>query len=135
MLVRGAFWVPLAVCMAVAFSPAPTGVVAHFTGALMHGAAFAYLTLALFRAHFPTTGRGGRGEARRFVAVALWLFAFGVFIEVVQVFLAGRDGELADLLPDAAGIAAGCGLQGGWTRGLRRGGAPDRKPQQRGFQT
>ena len=135
MLVWSAFWVPLALCTAVAFSPGPTGVVTHFSGTLAHGAAFTYLTFALFRAHFPTAGRGDRDEARGIIAVTLWMFAFGVFIEVVQLFVAGRNGHLADLLPNSVGIAIGCGLRSGWTRGVHRSRIPSGKARQRGLQT
>ena len=43
------------------------------------------------------------------LAVALWMLALGVVVEVVQLlFVSGRSGELGDLGVDAVGIAAGC---------------------------
>ena len=104
-LLRAAFWVPLALCMAVALAPNPAGVVASLSGVAAHLAAFAYLAVALFVAHF----RNGPA-----LVVALWLFAFGVLIEVVQLFVAGRSGNFVDLGVDAAGIAAGCFIYRAW---------------------
>ena len=97
----------MALCMVAAWTPDPKGVAALSSGAVAHFAAFAYLSTALFRAHFNTTGEAGA----RALAVALWMFAFGVVIEVVQMlFVSGRSGELVDLAVDAAGIVAGCAI-------------------------
>ena len=93
-------------------------------GTLAHIAAFTYLAWALFPAHFPATpatAGAGPSEARRFLAVALWMLAFGVVIEVLQVFVAGRYGTAMDLLPDAAGIALGCAAYRGLRGKLRLG--------------
>ena len=60
---------------------------------------FFYLALALSFAHFR------RGPL---LGVALWLFAFGVALEVAQLFVSGRSGEFSDLAIDAAGIGFGC---------------------------
>lgn len=169
--VLAAFWVPLAICMAVAVTPDPIGVVASLSGEIAHICAFAYLTAALFPAHFRwrrpglatrsvaqllPTGRGAArnaavgasgpagasdasparpaesgspaasdtdassaSPARSVLAAALWMLAFGVVIEVAQLFVAGRSGELADLLPDAAGIALGCVMQSAWPAATR----------------
>ena len=102
-----AFWIPLVLCTAIALIPNPTGPVTIFSGAVAHAAAFAYLAVALFLAHF----RDGPA-----LDVALWLFAFGVLIEVVQIFVEGRSGEFLDLAIDAVGIVLGCAIYGIWTR-------------------
>lgn len=115
-LVLAAFWIPLTICLLLACTPNPQGLAARFTGAAAHVAAFAYLAAALFRAHFDGPG----DQAMRILAVALWMLAFGVVIEVAQLLLvAGRSGELADLVMDAAGIAAGTALYFAWA-GMRR---------------
>ena len=97
--VKAAFWIPLALCTGVAFTANPSGVAAALSGVAAHAAAFAYLAVALFLAHFRT------GPV---VAVALWMLAFGVAIEVGQTFIPGRHGELLDVAIDALGIAVGC---------------------------
>lgn len=107
-----AFWVPLAICLGVAVTPDPTGMVASLSGMIAHIFAFAYLTVALFQAHFPWNGDAS--PARCVWAAVLWMLAFGVAIEVAQLFVAGRSGDLADLLPDGVGIAIGCIAQSGW---------------------
>ena len=100
--VKAAFWIPLGICTAIACTPSPTGVVADLSGIFAHAVAFAYLALALSFAHFR------RGPL---LAVAVWLFAFGVALEVAQLlFVAGRSGEFVDLAVDAVGIGLGCGL-------------------------
>lgn len=142
-----AFWVPLTICVAVAVTPDPTGMVASLSGMIAHIFAFAYLTVALFQAYFPwnrgasiapSAGRafakdgGGASPAvpaqpdghaaandnaspaECVWAAVLWMLAFGVAIEVAQLFVAGRSGNLADLLPDGVGIAIGCAAQSGW---------------------
>ena len=119
--VLAAFWVPLAICMAVAVTPDPIGVVAGLSGWIAHICAFAYLTTALFQAHFRWPG-GLASAARCVLAAVLWMLAFGVVIEVAQLFVAGRSADLADLLPDGVGIVIGCGLRGGWTRLASRSG-------------
>lgn len=117
-----AFWVPLAICMAVAVTPDPIGVVAGLSGWIAHICAFAYLTTALFQAHFPWPQGGLASAARCVLAAVLWMLAFGVVIEVAQLFVAGRSADLADLLPDGVGIVIGCGLRGGWMRLASRSG-------------
>ncbi len=107
MLVKAAFWIPLALCTLVAFKSDPTGVAATLSGVAAHTAAFAYLAIALFAAHY----RSGA-----VVPVALWLLAFGVMIEVGQTFIDGRTGELLDILVDAVGIGLGCVVYRAWWR-------------------
>lgn len=107
-VVLAAFWIPLAICVIVACSPETAVPGPRVGGTLAHVAAFTYLAWVLFPAHFPATDGAGSSEVQRFLAVALWMLAFGVVIEVLQVFVAGRHGTAMDLLPDAAGIALGC---------------------------
>ena len=104
-LIRAAFWIPLALCTVVAFTANPTAVTASLSGVAAHAAAFTYLTVALFVAHFRT------GPA---LAVVLWLLAFGVMLEVGQTFLDGRAGELFDVLVDGVGIVVGCAVYRAW---------------------
>ena len=100
--VKAAFWIPLAICSAVACTPSPVGVVADLSGVVAHTAAFFYLALALCFAHF----RQGP-----LLDVALWLLAFGVLLELAQLlFVAGRSGELLDLAIDGVGIGLGCAV-------------------------
>ena len=125
--VLAAFWIPLALCVVVACSPDSSVPGPQIGGTLAHIAAFTYLAWALFPAHFPAHAAArpagpnavGSGEARRFLAVALWMLAFGVAIEVLQVFVAGRHGTVMDLLPDGAGIALGCAAHRAWRRKLQ----------------
>ena len=106
---RVAFWVPLVLCLGIACTPEPAGVAASLSGTLAHVAAFAYLTVALFLAHYPS--------GRPVLAVALWLTAFGVLIEIVQLlFVAGRSGQLADVGVNAGGIAFGYLAYAAWQR-------------------
>ena len=102
----------------LAWTPDPKGITENASGTLAHVAAFGYLSAALFQAHFHDAGRA----AARVLAVALWMFAFGVVIEVVQMlFVSGRSGELIDLGMDAVGIVAGCAAYLGWARLSPRG--------------
>ena len=109
-LVKVAFWIPLVICAAVACTPSPAGMVANLSGVVAHAAAFFYLALALCFAHFR------RGPL---LAAAVWLFAFGVLIEVAQLlFVAGRSGEFVDLAVDAVGIGLGCAVYA-WLVGFK----------------
>ena len=128
-VVKAAFWIPLVFCATVAFTANPTDFTASLSGAVAHAAAFAYLAIALFAAHF-RTGRWGlgpdaapHGEAfgGATLAVVLWMLAFGVMIEVGQTFVDGRSGEIFDVIVDATGIAAGCVAYRAWAwRAARR---------------
>ena len=69
---------------------------------LNHASAFAALALSA-RLAFP----GGRRAASIVVAA---LLAYGGLIEIVQLFVPGRESEWADLLGDAVGVAIGMGL-------------------------
>ncbi|MYA16244.1 MAG: VanZ family protein [Gammaproteobacteria bacterium] len=104
-LVKAAFWIPLALCTMVAFRANPTDLTATLSGISAHTVAFAYLAVALFVAHF----RSGP-----VLPVVLWMLAFGVMIEVGQTFVDGRTGELFDVFVDGVGIAVGCAIYRAW---------------------
>ncbi len=82
-----------------AFRPGP-GVAPSFTGAdkIEHLLAFGAMASA---------GALGFAAAGR---VAAGLLGYGVFIELVQLGIPGRDASGADVLADAAGIALGLAL-------------------------
>jgi hypothetical protein len=95
---RAGFWTALAIATYFAFAPyeaqpdLPVGSIAT------HGFAFIFLTVALRTAYFPVG---------HFWTVVALMAGYGLFIEVVQSFLAYRSSELKDLLIDGAGIAIG----------------------------
>lgn len=114
--IKAAFWIPLAFCLAMAFTPNPPETAAQFGDVATHLGAFAYLTVALFPAHFPDASQ----RMERLLAVALWMFAVGVLIEVGQLFIAGRSGEFGDLAVNAIGILLGGIVYESWSSsGLR----------------
>jgi len=78
---------------------------------LNHSLAFVVLTFVA-RLAFPVGRRAGG-------AVALALLAYGGLIEIVQLFVPGREGEWADLLGDAVGIGFGMLLATWSLRGPR----------------
>lgn len=103
-----AFWVPLAICTALALVPktfyatvSPLVGGAEPSGTGLHLLAFSYLSTALFAAHFQ------RGPL---LAVVLWMLAFGVAIEVAQLFIEGRSSNFGDIAVDAGGIALGAAI-------------------------
>ena len=108
---RVAFWVPVVICFAIATTPSPGRVVAGMSGEIAHALAFTYLAFALSLAHFQ------RGP---WWAVVAWLFAFGVLIEIVQFFVAGRAAELADVAVDVVGIGIGILVFAGYRRARER---------------
>ena len=112
-----AFWAGLILCLYAAFTPNPPQVAAELGDVVAHLAAFAYLTVALFAAHFPASGPGS--ALYRALAVALWMAAVGVHIEIGQLFVAGRSSEFADLGVDAAGIVVGCVVYRAWEMARR----------------
>lgn len=99
------------------FAVVPTPPPALSTGwdKLNHVAAFTALALA-GRLGF----RNGRAAA---MVVAAALLAYGGLIELVQLFVPGRQGEWADLLGDAVGVLVGLSIATALLRTLR-GGAP-----------
>lgn len=106
-----AFWIPLAISYAVAWAPDPADIAKGFSGAWAHIVAAAYLTAALSASHY----RHGP-----WTAVAAWMMAWGLSIELVQFFLDGRSAQLADVAADAVGIAIGASAYGFWRRRRRR---------------
>lgn len=75
---------------------------------LNHFSAFAVLAFC--------AERGFRLRGWRLPGVPLALLAFGVLIELVQSQIPGRSAEVADVLADAAGIAAGLLLAAAWRK-------------------
>ncbi|MEO6408014.1 MAG: VanZ family protein [Burkholderiaceae bacterium] len=75
----------------------------------------------------------GQRSARGRPVAMLALLAYGGLIEIAQTFVPGRNGEWADLLADAVGIAVGTALAAGLiataasglTRRARSPGSPD----------
>lgn len=102
------FWVPLALCTWLAFTPSPPEAVFRVSDLLLHAFAFVYLSFSLSLAHDLSAAR-----------VALWMLGYGVLIEVLQSLIPDRTPELKDLLVDGAGIAVGLAaarLLGAWSR-------------------
>ena len=106
-LVLLAFWIPLAISVTVAWTPDPKDIVGGLSGAWAHIGAAAYLTVALSHAHYRTGP---------WIVVAAWMMVWGVYIELVQLFLDGRSAQMADIAADALGIAIGCLAYGFWQR-------------------
>lgn len=88
----------LVVCY-LAFSPRPPSNLSIGWDKLNHAAAFIALSFSACLA-FP-------GRRRHMLLAAVGLFLFGAVIEVVQLFVPGRDCEWEDLLADSVGIAIG----------------------------
>lgn len=110
-LCLAAFWLSLGVCTWLALAPAPPDAIMRISDVVQHGAAFAWLAFALRLA----------SPRRTPVAVAGWMFGYGLLIEVVQAAGGARVGEFSDLAVDVAGIAIGLvayRLVGAWTRAL-----------------
>ena len=96
-LLRLGFWLPLALCTYLAFTPSPPEPVFRISDIVLHGFAFTYLTFALGLAH----------RESRWWQMGAWMLAYGLFIEVVQSFEPERSAELKDLAVDCVGIALG----------------------------
>ena len=94
---RISFWLPLLICTWAALgSGLPSGA-PRVNDITLHLFAFVYLSAALRIAH-----------PRILVAVvALWMAAYGGFIEVAQSFLPPRQAEWGDLGVDLLGIGIG----------------------------
>ena len=106
-----AFWMPLAICTYLAFDPSPPDAVFRVSDVVLHAFAFTYLTFALGLAH----------HHRHWFIPAAWMFAYGLFIEIVQAFEPERAAELKDVGVDAAGICVGLLLTrwlGPWVRNI-----------------
>lgn len=93
---RWALYGGLLLGCALAFNPQADRLPTVHSDKFQHLAAFVSLTLAAWWAH----------PGARWRAVA-GLLLFGVFIEVVQMFIPGRSAEWGDLVADALGIALG----------------------------
>jgi VanZ family protein len=108
---RIAFWLPLAGCTWLALMPLPPGPVLEISDVILHGAAFAYLTLAARLAF----------ASQPAWSIALWMIGYGALIEVVQGLGGARMAEWRDLTMDATGILLGLAVHaviGGPTRRL-----------------
>lgn len=91
------FWLALAFATYSAFAP-PNLVAAPRVGDVaLHAFAFFVLTTLLQMAYF----------SRQPLRTALCMLGYGLFIEVVQLWLPDRSAELKDLMVDVLGIAAG----------------------------
>lgn len=95
----GLLVVLLAVVSALAWTPGDPQIGLSTWDKLNHLAAFAALGAVA------TLWRGPQPGAWR--AVALGLLAYGVLIEWVQTGIAGRSGDLADVVADALGLVLG----------------------------
>ena len=82
-----------------ALRPDPGGSAIEQLDKLLHFVAFA--TLAVSSALALQPGR------RSNWAIAALLLLYGALIEIVQIYVPGRDASWLDLMADAAGIAAG----------------------------
>ncbi|MBX3707958.1 MAG: VanZ family protein [Pseudomonadales bacterium] len=96
-LFRVGFWLPLAICLWIALSPAPPGALFRLGDLLPHFAAFAYLTVAL-RLAWPRLGH---------LSAILWMCLLGAAIELLQAAGGKRVADWRDFAADLAGIAAG----------------------------
>ena len=103
LLFHAGFWIPLIICTYLALTPEPPEhLVLQLSDIILHGGAFAYLTLALVLA------RGvddvGRNRYRR---ALVWMLAYGASLELVQGFVPERTPEIKDMIVDCIGISAG----------------------------
>lgn len=99
-LVTGICW--------LAFWPAPPQEISTGWDKANHWLAFSTLAITACLA-FPHA-------RRRHAGVALWLLAYGIFIEAVQSQIPERTAELMDIVADSIGIAAGLLLTMAWQR-------------------
>lgn len=97
LLLRIAFWLPLAVCTWMALMPQPPGVAWSIGDGAQHVGAFVYLTFAA-RLAFPQ---------RSVATVALAMLGYGAALEVLQGLGGVRMAEWRDLGMDVVGIAGG----------------------------
>jgi len=92
----------------LALTPTPPARLDTGWDKLNHALAFSALSIAGYFA-FP----GSRG---RWLAIVCGLVALGGMIEVLQLFVPGRNSEWGDLLADSVGILAGSAMAS-WTLG------------------
>lgn len=95
-LARWALYGGLLLGCALAFDPQGDRLPTVHSDKVQHLAAFVALTLAAWWAY----------PGARWKAIA-GLFAFGIFIELVQLGIPGRSAEWGDLVADGLGIALG----------------------------
>jgi len=100
-LLRCGFWIPLAIATYAAFAPEGLPTPFRISDIVLHAFAFTYLTATLWLVHYA-------GAA--WWKSALWMFGYGVLIELVQSLEPTRTAELKDLAVDVGGIALGLGL-------------------------
>lgn len=96
---RAVLLVLLLVISVLALAPAPPKALDTGWDKLNHFGAFGALAIS---ACFAT-----RASARHAAGVAAALLAYGGLIEILQTFVPPREGDWADLLADAIGIALG----------------------------
>ena len=102
---RLAFFLPLLVCTWLALVPEPPDPVFRLGDVILHGAAFAYLTMAFV---LMMMARAEPVLDRRLVGTAaLAMFGYGVFLAAVQSFIPERTAEIKDLGVDLLGIGVG----------------------------
>jgi|TARA_B100000315_G_scaffold117809_1_gene108014 VanZ family protein len=100
LLLRIAFWVPLAVCTWLALTPAPPRAIFHISDLALHLAAFTYLTFFLSMVL----------TRSRYARTACVMLAYGVAIELLQHLTVTRTAQWKDLGMDLVGIVVGlCG--------------------------
>ena len=96
----------------LAFTPSPPPTLDTGWDKLNHWIAFATMAISACFAFAQSRHRA--------LKVALWLLAFGVFIELVQSQIPGREADVLDVLADSIGIAGGLLLAWGRERLRRR---------------
>jgi len=99
LLLRTCFFTLLVIISWLAFTPHPPPGADLGWDKLNHATAFG--TLMVFAAW---------SWPRQWRLAPAALLAYGGFVEIVQTFIPGRDGEWADLLADGVGIALGVAL-------------------------
>jgi VanZ family protein len=105
-LLRTAFWLLLALITLLALVPKPPEALSLGWDKLNHLGAFFALGL-LARLAWP---------AQAWRRWFLGLMAYGLLLELAQGMVPGRAAEAADLLTDAAGLAAAALLARAWQR-------------------
>ena len=91
-------WVPFAACSFLALAPSHHADVGPSGDVWKHAVAFTYLTLALDGVYF---------RQRSFWIPVVILSAYGLGIEIVQIFLPTRYFQPSDMLVDILGICLG----------------------------
>ena len=101
-----AFWGGISVCTWLALVPDPPATGVFSVGdVVLHAAAFIYLSITL--ALFLRSARSRPLPWSVLSGAGLALLAYGLAIEIGQLFVAERSAELKDLVVDAGGIVVG----------------------------